>query len=305
VSDNDDSENGEEVDVALPSISSSIFTEVETKGIYERLVYEKRLKGTYTKTTTIWPSLDAIRDMVGSNTGAAVIGRTELTQCWEEEMITVTALAYEIVHSSTVEETYLNHLRGIKLTLKVDNLSRPHVTDKSDLGDESCVIKIRGEEVSVRGEHRASGEFASGQFWSMETFVHMGYQKNLRIDVQHDDTLSRWHLRSRYLRNIKEQVFLWCAARIGNAITKKAGGFTYAPIGAPNLAPLFNGFFDEWGATYGAWKESGKTCRWTSMQRKSYESLSNKCTLDEEHLEDHRYGANHLSEVDSQHSARE
>jgi hypothetical protein len=196
----------EEEEVVCPDARTSIFTEAETQGIHEGLVYEKRLIGAIVQPTSIWPSTEWIRSAVGGNTASPVIGRTEVTKRYDGQEITVTALAGEITYESTVEETYLNHLKDIKVTLKVVNLNCPRKKEKADFGEDARVVTMRGEAVMVAGEHRASGEFSSGQFWSMETFALLGHQKDLKIDIQSDDTVSKWQVDTDYLHEIMDNI---------------------------------------------------------------------------------------------------
>jgi hypothetical protein len=283
------SESEEEVEVAPPSKLSSIFTETETQGIHEGLVYEKRLRGAITRPPSIWPSAKMIRDMVGCQTGAPVIGRTEVMESWEGQEITVTAFAGMIVYESTIEDTYLNHLKDIRVTLKVVNFNCPRLTEKADFMEDQRVIKIKGEAEMVRGEHRASGEFTSGEFWSMESLVILGHQKDLKIDVHFEDVVFKWRVDAEYLRRIKERILIWCAGRIGHAVIKKPGGFVRGPTEDLNITPIFKNFFDDGGATFCEWRKSGSTNMWTAAQHQKYNSLDSRCTFDNAHLERHWY----------------
>ena len=93
---------------------------------------------------------------------------------------------------------------------------------------------------------------------------------------------------TRYLYTISDTILKWCACRIGDAVTKRAGGFIYEPIKAPNVTPIFHSFFENQGATFADWKRSCTTVKWNAHQHQMYDSLDSLCSFDEELLEKHR-----------------
>ena len=156
-----------------------------------------------------------------------MIGRAAFKEVWEDQVVIVNAVAGGIVPEETIEDTYLNHLKSIKVTLEVVNLNFPRPTTKPGQPDHTHRdITMKGESLTTGGVHRASGSFSSGQFWSMETFIILSHQKDLRINIEDDIVVSKWLIEIHYLSRIRDRIIDWCAARIGHAITKLEHEFT-------------------------------------------------------------------------------